>query len=91
MTLALKPPGALHAMFNVGTEDVLSQARRRDNLDLVGDIEAALENAEVLDSRRRLDILLSKGNGVCLTALAVKRLRADDSYRTVPCCSGSDS
>jgi len=91
MTPALKQSNARRTMVGGGTEKVSADTWLRDNVDRVVAMEAAFEAAEVLDSRRRLSIHIYKGNGVCLAARAVKRLRADDSYRTVPCCSGSDS
>ena len=85
MTPALKQPNARHKMDGAGTEKVSADARLRDNVEIAGAMEAAFDAAEVLDSRRGLSIHIYKGNGVCLAARAVKRLRADDSYRTVPC------
>jgi cyclopropane-fatty-acyl-phospholipid synthase len=50
-TLELKHPGALRAMLSTGTAKGLAEAYLRDDIDVTGDIEAALEVAEALESR----------------------------------------
>ncbi|HEU5081103.1 MAG TPA: cyclopropane-fatty-acyl-phospholipid synthase family protein [Opitutaceae bacterium] len=47
-TLVLNHPGALRAMFNAGTEMGLAEAYLHDDFDVVGDMEAAFEIADVL-------------------------------------------
>src|SRR5664280_715990 len=50
-TLVLHHPGALRAMFSSGTELGVAEAYLRDDFDIVGDIEAAFELADLLEER----------------------------------------
>lgn len=50
-TLQLKHPGALRAMLSNCTAKGLAEAYLRDDFDIVGDIEAAIEVAQALESR----------------------------------------
>jgi len=50
-TLVLKHPGALREMLADGTAKGLGEAYLRDDFDVVGDIEKALELAEALEHR----------------------------------------
>jgi cyclopropane-fatty-acyl-phospholipid synthase len=70
-TLVLKRPDALQRMFASGTETALAEAYLRDDFDVEGDIEAALELADVLTGRL-------KGNWLRLAATCFQlgRLRA---------------
>lgn len=56
-TLVLHHPDALTAMFAGGTETSLAEAYLRDEFDVVGDMEAAIEVADVLAERVRGDWL----------------------------------
>lgn len=50
-TFILKHPGALRAMFGTGTEKALAEAYLRDDFDIVGNLEAAFELADLLGER----------------------------------------
>jgi cyclopropane-fatty-acyl-phospholipid synthase len=50
-TIVLQHPGALRQMFAAGTEKALAEAYLRDDFELVGNIEAAFELADVLGQR----------------------------------------
>jgi cyclopropane-fatty-acyl-phospholipid synthase len=50
-TLVLRHPGALRAMFAPGTEKGLAEAYLRDDFDIEGRIEGALELADLLHER----------------------------------------
>jgi cyclopropane-fatty-acyl-phospholipid synthase len=74
--LILKDPNALHLMFGGGTETRLAEAFLRDDFDVQGDIEAALE---------LVDILLERGRGPWLkranSLLQLHRFRSASNYR----------
>lgn len=50
-TLVLRHPGALRQMFASGTEKALAEAYLHDDFDVVGNIEAAFELADLLAQR----------------------------------------
>lgn len=52
VTLMLKHPGALRAMFGSGTEKALAEAYLHDDFDILGEMESAFEIADALAEGR---------------------------------------
>lgn len=70
-TLVLKHPDALQRIFGAGTEMAIAEAFLRDDFDVEGDIEAAIELAEGLTQRARSHWLK-----IVSTYLQLRRLSA---------------
>ncbi len=79
VTLALKHPGALREMFANGTEMGLAEAFLRDDFDLEGDAEAALELADALSEHGKTGWLAALRNYFHLRQLpAARKTSAND-------------
>jgi cyclopropane-fatty-acyl-phospholipid synthase len=76
-TLVLKHPDALHAMFGGGTETALAEAYLRDDFDVQGDIESALEIADALTERLRGNWLR-----IATTYFQLRQLRSRSATRS---------
>jgi cyclopropane-fatty-acyl-phospholipid synthase len=70
--VVLKHPGALREMFSTGTEKGLAEAFLRDDFDIVGNTETAVELADIVRNRTETDWLGALSKYYHLTRLPAR-------------------